>query len=83
VGAAIAAVAGAAAGVWALRPVFDQLTESAHAQGFAQAIAEGRILLWVRTRDAGAVERAEKVLGETGGHAVTRFARPLRETGTL
>src|ERR1700761_462232 len=51
IGAAGAAVAAAAAGAIALRPFLGQLAEASHADGFAQAIESGHILLWVRTKN--------------------------------
>jgi hypothetical protein len=80
VGVAAAAVVAAGAGALALRPFFDELTESAHAAGFTQAIEKGRILLWVRTADAPAVERACALLKETGGANVIRLANFKHET---
>jgi hypothetical protein len=71
---------GVAAAAVALRPFFDELTESAHAAGFTQAIEKGRILLWVRTADAPAVERACALLKETGGANVIRLANFKHET---
>jgi hypothetical protein len=82
IGAAAAAIAAAAAGVLALRPFLGQLTESAHAEGFARAIENGHVLLWVRTRNAGEVERAGAVLTGAGGINLTRLARPAREALT-
>jgi hypothetical protein len=79
VGIAGAAVAAAAAGALALRPFFAQLAEAAHVEGFAQAIEQGRILLWVRTANAQDVERAGAVLSAAGGMDVTRLAKPARE----
>jgi hypothetical protein len=79
VGIAAAALAGAAAGALAFRPFFDQLTESRHAASFADAVSAGRILLWVRTPDAGRAETAEKLLTETGGSMPVRLAKPARE----
>jgi len=79
IGAAGAAIAAAAAGVLALRPFLSQLTESAHAEGFAQAIESGHILLWVRTRNPEEVARAGTALAETGGTNLTRLAIPARE----
>jgi hypothetical protein len=78
-GAAGAAAAAAAAGVLALRPFFAQLPEAAHVEGFARAIEQGRVLLWVRTANARDVERAEAVLSAAGGTDVTRLAKPARE----
>jgi hypothetical protein len=78
VGVAGAALAAAAAGALALRPFFAQLTEAAHVEGFARAIEEGRILLWVRTADTASVARAESLL--TGfGVPITRLAAWARE----
>ncbi len=80
IGAAAAAVAAAAAGAIALRPFLGQLAESEHADGFAQAIEAGHILLWVRTPDEAAVARAETALTAAGGVDLTRLAKPARET---
>ena len=79
IGTAGAAIAAAAAGVLALRPFLGQLTESVHAEGFAQAIESGHILLWVRTRNEAEVARAETTLTEAGGVDLTRLAKPARE----
>lgn len=79
IGAAGAAIAAAAAGAIALRPFLGQLAESEHADGFAQAIEAGHILLWVRTQSAEAVARAETALTEAGGVELTRLAKPARE----
>jgi hypothetical protein len=79
IGAAGAAVAAAAAGVLALRPFLSQLTESAHAEGFAEAIERGHILLWVRTRNPEEVALAGTALTEAGGTNLTRLAIPARE----
>jgi hypothetical protein len=74
VGVAGAAIAATAAGALALRPFFAELVETAHADGLAQAVEQGRILLWVRTADAAAVERATAVLEAAGGADLTRLA---------
>jgi hypothetical protein len=79
IGVAGAAVAAAAAGVLALRPFLGQLAESEHAEGFAQAIEDGHILLWVRTRNAEEVGRADAALTAAGGINLTRLAKPARE----
>jgi len=80
IGAAAAAVAAAAAGAIALRPFLGQLAEAEHAEGFAQAIEAGHILLWVRTQNAEAVARAETALTASGGTDLTRLVKPSRET---
>jgi hypothetical protein len=79
VGAAGAAVAAAAAGALALRPFLGQLTEAAHAEGLADAVESGHILLWARTRSPEDVERASAALTEAGGVNLTRLAKPARE----
>lgn len=79
VGVAGAAIAAAAAGALALRPFFGQLAESVHAEGLARAIEDGHILLWVRTADVAAVERAASLLEAGGGRNLARLARPVRE----
>jgi len=79
IGAAGAAIAAAAAGAIALRPFLGQLAEAEHAEGFAQAIENGHILLWVRTGDAEAVARAEGALAAAGGVELTRLAKAGRE----
>jgi len=76
IGAAGAAVAAAAAGALALRPFLGQLAESVHAEGFARAIESGHLLLWVRTRTAAELERAEAALLGAGGTNLTRLAKP-------
>jgi hypothetical protein len=79
VGVAGAAVAAAAAGALALRPFFAQLTETAHAEGLSRAIEQGHLLLWVRTRNADDVARAEAALTGAGGANLARLAKPAHE----
>lgn len=79
VGAAGAAIAAATAGALALRPFLGQLTEAAHAEGLADAVESGHILLWVRTRNPDEVARAGTLLTEAGGVNLTRLATPARE----
>ena len=79
IGVAGAAIAAATAGALALRPFLGQLAESVHAEGFASAIESGHVLLWVRTRGAADVERANAALTAAGGTNLTRLARPARE----
>lgn len=83
IAAATAAVVGTGAGVMALRPLFAELTQSAHAEGFAAAVEAGRILLWVRTADADAADRACAILAGTGGRDIARLARPGHEISAL
>jgi hypothetical protein len=80
VGVAGAAIVATAAGALALRPFFAELTEAAHAEGLARAVEHGRILLWVRTADAAAVEHATAALKAAGGTDLTRLSRPRRES---
>ncbi len=81
VGVAVAAVAAAAGGTLALRPVLDQITETAHATQFSDAVAKGHILLWVRTADAGRVGAAETLLRQAGGTDIVRLRTPVSEAG--
>jgi hypothetical protein len=79
IGLEIAALTGVAAGVVALKPLFDQLTQSQHAESFAAAVAQGHILLWVRTSDGNAAGHAEALLSAAGGVDIARLARPRVE----
>jgi hypothetical protein len=79
VGAAAAAIIAGTAGAVALRPLLDEITESAHAGDFAAAADAGHILLWVRAAGAERVARAEAVLSRTGGSGIVRLAVPGRE----
>ena len=85
VGLAVAGIVGAAAGVVALGPVLSEVTESVHAERFSEAIQQGRILLWVRIANEGALDSAERVIIATGGTHLTRLAhaRPEAETAQL
>jgi hypothetical protein len=80
VGAALAVAAAAGAGAIALRPLLYEVVENVHAESFAGAVTEGRILLWVRTAHADVVARAEKLLVETGGTALARLSEVRRES---
>jgi len=80
VGMAVAALTAAAAGAMTIPPLFDEITENAHAQTFGDAVAAGHILLWVRTTSAELVDEGEAILPETGGLSITRLAKPGHET---
>lgn len=80
IGAAVAAVIAAAAGAVTLRPLLDEVTENAHAAGFADAVAAGHILLWVRTTTPALVASAEHLLTTTGGAGLARLAVPRHES---
>jgi hypothetical protein len=75
VGIAIAAAVAAAAGAVALRPILSELAEQRHAEGFAQAVASGNIVVWVRASDAAAQAKANAVLAETGARDVAPVLR--------
>ena len=83
VGAAVAAIAAAAAGAVTLRPLLAEITENAHALTFEAAIADGHILLWVRIASAAQLEKAEAILRETGGTTLTRLAKAGSETKSI
>ena len=83
VAVATAAVVGTGIGAMALRPLFAQLTQSAHADGFAAAVEAGKILLWVRIRDAEALALACGALDQTGASGIPRLTRPGRETPAI
>jgi hypothetical protein len=80
IGIAVAGVAGAAAGAIALRPVFDAAMGDVHAERFSQAVADGRILLWVRVTTPSQVAAAEDLLKGASAESVTRLTTVMLET---
>jgi hypothetical protein len=81
IGAAVAALIAAAAGITTLRPLLAEVTENAHAAGFEDAVRAGHILLWVRTDNPDKVTAAEAILKQTGGTGTARLATLQREDG--
>jgi len=70
IAATIAGVVGAATAGFAAKEVLDQVTAAPHTEDFARALDAGSVILWVRTEDAAAEERAQAILRENGGQNV-------------
>ena len=70
IAAAIAALVGAGLGGAALKELFDDYAAAPHREEFAEALAEGAALLWVRCADPDLELRASRILEEAGGRHV-------------
>ena len=70
IAATIAALVGAGLGGAALKELFDDYAAAPHREEFAEALAEGAALLWVRCADPDLELRASRILEEAGGRHV-------------
>ena len=70
IAAAIAALVGAGLGGAALKELFDDYAAAPHREEFAEALAEGAALIWVRCADPDLELRASRILEEAGGRHV-------------
>ena len=67
IAAGFAALVGAGVGAMALKEVVDRLVANRHSTGFAEALKQGGVLLWVRLEDAGKEAKALDILRGAGG----------------
>ena len=70
IAATVAALVGAGLGGAALKELFDDYAAAPHREEFAEALAEGAALLWVRCADPDLELRASRILEEAGGRHV-------------
>ena len=76
IAATIAALVGAGLGGAALKDLFDDYAAAPLRKEFAEALAEGASLLWVRCADPDLELRASRILEEAGGQHVHIHGRP-------
>ena len=70
IAATLAALVGAGLGGAALKEFFDDYAAAPHRAEFAEALADGAALLWVRCADPDLELRASRILEEAGGQRV-------------
>ncbi|MDH5748065.1 MAG: hypothetical protein OEY85_02020 [Rhodospirillales bacterium] len=70
VASSLAAVIGAATAGIAAKEVLGEVMAKPHTEDFARSLAAGGVILWVRTPDKAAEDRAISVLAQNGGHNI-------------
>ncbi len=75
VGELLAGAIAAGLGGLALKELLEDVLARPHSEAFAQALKEGRVALWVRVADAGAEEKARRILAENGARDIHTTVR--------